>query len=152
MKPEEQSIVIDRPIAEVFAFVTDQRNTPGWQAGLVEARPLTEGPLGVGSGYALVRKFMGRRMEATNEYTEFVTDRFVAFRTLSGPELQASYQFEPVAEGTKVTSRVLLRIPGVMRLMEPLVGRSLRREMQIALPALKALLESRQHAVPAATE
>jgi uncharacterized protein YndB with AHSA1/START domain len=145
MKPAEQSIVIDRPIAEVFAFVTDQRNTPQWQAGLVEVRPLAEGLPGVGKRYALVRKFMGRRMEAVNEYLRYETDKLVTFKTISGPEVEASYLFEPVENGTRVTSRVRLQIPGVMGLFDPLIGMSLRREMRAALPALKALLESRPH-------
>ncbi len=145
MKPAEQSIVIDRPIAEVFAFVTDQRNTPQWQAGLVEVRPLAEGLPGVGKRYALVRKFMGRRMEAVNEYLRYETDKLVTFKTISGPEVEASYLFEPVENGTRVTSRVRLQIPGVMGLFDPLIGMNLRREMRTALPALKALLESRPH-------
>jgi uncharacterized protein YndB with AHSA1/START domain len=143
MKPAEQSIVIDRPIAEVFAFVTDQRNTPQWQAGLVEVRPLAEGLPGVGKRYALVRKFMGRRMEAVNEYLRYETDKLVTFKTISGPEVEASYLFEPVENGTRLTSRVRLQIPGVMGLFDPLIGMNLRREMRAALPALKALLESR---------
>jgi uncharacterized protein YndB with AHSA1/START domain len=145
MKPAEQSIVIDRPIAEVFAFVTDQRNTPQWQAGLVEVRPLAAGLPGVGKRYALVRNFMGRRMEAVNEYLRYETDRLVTFKTISGPEVEASYLFEPVENGTRVTSRVQLQISGLMGLFDPLIGMSLRREMRAALPALKALLESRPH-------
>lgn len=31
----EKSIVINRPIEEVFAYVSDQRNGPQWQSGLV---------------------------------------------------------------------------------------------------------------------
>ena len=34
MIKEERTVVIDRPIEEVFAYVTDQTNTPSWQAGL----------------------------------------------------------------------------------------------------------------------
>ena len=34
----EQTVVIERPIEEVFAYVTDQTNTPNWQAGLMEVK------------------------------------------------------------------------------------------------------------------
>jgi uncharacterized protein YndB with AHSA1/START domain len=150
MKPAEQTIVIDRPIAEVFAFVTDQRNTPAWQAGLVEARPLVAGPPGVGTRHAIVRHFMGRRMEAVNEYLRYEPNKLVTFKTISGPKVEASYLFEAVDGGTRVTSRVQLQMPGLMGLFDPLIGMSLRREMRAALPALKALLESRQHEGPSA--
>jgi uncharacterized protein YndB with AHSA1/START domain len=146
VKPEEQSIVIDRPVAEVFAFVTDQRNTPQWQAGLVEVQRLTDGAPRVGTQHALVRQFLGRRMEAKNEYLRFEPDRLVTFKTISGPAVEASYVFEPVAGGTRLTSRVLLRAAGPFAaLLQPIMSASLRREMKAALPALKVLLEAKAH-------
>ena len=143
MKPAEQTIVIDRPVGEVFAFVTDQRNTPKWQAGLVEVRRLTDGPTGIGTRHVFVRNFLGRRMEGTNEYVAYQPDKLVTFRTISGPPLEASYMFEPAGTGTRITSRVQLQGSGLFGLIEPVVAAGLRREMKAAFPALKALLESR---------
>jgi len=59
----ERTVVIDRPIEEVFAFVTDQTNTPRWQAGLVELERTTPGPIGVGTKHKGARVFMGRRLD-----------------------------------------------------------------------------------------
>jgi len=39
---EERTVVIDRPIQQVFAYVTDQTKTPSWQAGLLEVRAAVE--------------------------------------------------------------------------------------------------------------
>jgi uncharacterized membrane protein len=143
MKPVEQSIVIDRPISEVFAFVTDQRNTPRWQAGLVEVQPLTDGAPRVGTRHAFVRSFLGRRLEAINEYVAYETDKLVTFKTITGPEVEASYLFEPDAGSTRLTSRVALRAAGPFAgLVQPIMAAGLRREMKAALPALKALLEA----------
>jgi hypothetical protein len=143
MKPAEQSIVIDCPIGDVFAFVADQRNTPQWQAGLVEVQRLTDGPSGVGTRHAFIRKFLGRRMVGRNEFIAYETNRRVTFRTTSGPPLEASYLFEPVGEGTRLTSRVQFQSSGLGRLLEPVMAAGLRREMKSAFPALKALLEDR---------
>jgi uncharacterized protein YndB with AHSA1/START domain len=143
MKPAEQTIVIDRPVAEVFAFVTDQRNTPQWQAGLVEVQRLTDGPPGIGTRHVFVRSFLGRRMEGTNEYVAYEPDKLVTFKTISGPPLEASYFFEPAGTGTRITSRVQLHASGLFGLLEPVVAAGLRREMKAAFPALKALMESR---------
>ena len=139
----ERTVVIDRPIEEVFAYVTDQTNTPNWQAGLVEVQRTTPGPIGVGTKHRFVRKFMGRRMEADNEYVAYEPGRLVTFRTTSGPPLVASYLFDAEANGTRLTSRVELEGQGLFGLMEPVIGAGLRREMKAALPALKALLERR---------
>jgi uncharacterized protein YndB with AHSA1/START domain len=142
----ERSIDIDRPIGEVFAFVGDQRNTPRWQAGLVAVRRTSDGPPAVGTTHALVRNFMGRRMEATNEYVAYEPDRIITFRTTSGPvPLEASYLFEPTTGGTRLTSRIKMQAAGLFGLLEPVIAAGLRREMKAALPALKALLEGRAH-------
>ena len=140
----ERSIVIDRPIEEVFAYVTDQTNTPRWQAGLVEVRRLTDGPLRIGTKHAFVRNFMGRKMEATNEYVAYEPGRLVTFRTTAGPvPVEASYLFEPTTGGTRLTSRVQMQAAGLFGLLEPVIAAGLRREMKAALPTLKALLEGR---------
>ena len=45
----EKMITINRPVEEVFAYVSDLQNSPLWQKGLLEARRITEGPLGLGT-------------------------------------------------------------------------------------------------------
>ena len=142
MVKAERTVVIDRPIQQVFAYVTDQTNTPHWQAGLVEVRRTTPGPIGVGTKHTFVRNFMGRRMEADNEYVAYEPDRLVTFRTTSGPPLMASYLFEAEPNGTRLTSRVELEGAGFFGLLDPVIGVGLRRELKAALPVLKALLES----------
>ena len=143
MVKAERTVVIDRPVEEVFAYVTDQTNTPNWQAGLMEVKRTTAGPIGVGTKHTFVRNFIGRRMEADNEYVAYELNRLVTFRTTSGPALVASYLFDAVPDGTRLRSRVELQGAGLFGLLEPVIGAGLRREMKAALPALKALLESR---------
>jgi uncharacterized protein YndB with AHSA1/START domain len=140
----EKSMVIKRPIEEVFAYVGDQTNTPRWQSGLVEVRRLTDGPPRVGTQHAFVRRFMGRKMEAKNEYIAYEPHRLITFRTITGPvALEASYLFEAVAGGTKLTSRIEMDASGLVRLAEPLIARSLKREMDAGFATLRGLLEER---------
>lgn len=139
----EKSIVIERSVEDVFAYVADQTNAVHWQAGLVEVRRLTDDPPGVGTRHTLVRTFMGRRMTADNEYVAFEPGRRIAFRTTSGPmPLEASYLVEPVAEGTKLTSRIAMEASGFLSLAEPLIAAGLGREMDAAFRELKKLLEA----------
>lgn len=138
----ESSIVINRPVEEVFAYVGDQRNTPQWQSGLVEVKRLTDGPPGIGTKHSFVRKFMGRKMEASNEYVAYEPDKRITFKTTSGPvPLEASYLFESLTAGTKLTSRIEMEAAGFLGLVEPLIAAGLRREVRAALPALKEILE-----------
>lgn len=139
----ESSIVIDRPVDEVFAFVADQTNAPRWQHGLVEVRRTTEGPIGVGTRHTAVRQFMGRTMELTNEYVGFERNERVTFEADSGSmRVKVSYLTEAVPEGTHLTCRMLAEPRGPMRLMQPLVARSMKKEFVTDDRVLKELLES----------
>jgi uncharacterized protein YndB with AHSA1/START domain len=139
----EDSIVIARPIGEVFTFVADQTNAPRWQEGLSEVRRVTEGPPGVGTKHVVVRKFMGRKLELTNEYVHYEPNTKVTFTGASGPSrFEAEYLINMTAEGTRLTCRMQMEQKGLFKLGDPLVAASLRREFAANLQNLKALLET----------
>jgi len=138
-----ESIIIQRPVEEVFAFVADQRNAPEWQSGLLEVRRTDEGPLGVGATHAVVRKFMGRRMEVNNEYVTYEPNTQVTFKSTAGPmPFEFSYLTESTPAGTRLTGKMEMQAAGFMGLAEPLIGASLKREMRAGFGELKDLLEN----------
>jgi len=139
----EKSIVIERPVEDVFAYLGDQTNAVHWQGGLIQVRRLTDGPIGVGTRHTIVRTFMGRRLAVDNEYVAFEPGRRIAFRTTSGPmPLEASYLVEPAEGGARVTSTIEMDASGFLALAEPLIAVGLRREMDAAFRELKKLLEA----------
>lgn len=141
----ESRIEIARPAADVFALVSDQTNAPRWQSGLDEVHRLTPGPIGVGSEHRFVRRFAGRRIESRNRFVAFEPGRFVVFDIPPGGGVtgEASYLVEPTSASTCVlTSRVRLRLSGLSRLIEPFVGRVLRRDVERDDRVLRALLEA----------
>lgn len=145
----EKSIVINRPVEEVFAYVSDLTHSAEWQSGLVEIRKVTEGILGVGTRYTFVRLFLGRKMEANNEIVEFTPNAKIAFRTISGPiPLDASYSFERNSSDTKLTSKIDMHPGNFISLAEPLISASLSRDVEAGLVYLKGLLESRVTTAP----
>ena len=48
MADRSDSIVVDRPVETVFAYVTDVTNDPAWHTDVLEAQKTSEGPIGVG--------------------------------------------------------------------------------------------------------
>jgi carbon monoxide dehydrogenase subunit G len=52
----ENTIRVDRPIAEVFAFLSDLENMPKWNYYVLKVTRLSSGPIGVGTIYHQVRK------------------------------------------------------------------------------------------------
>lgn len=138
-----KSVLIHRSAEDVFEFVSNQENAPRWQNGLVEVRRLTDGPPRVGTRHAFVRTFMGKQLVAENEFVEFDPPRRVAFRVTTGPMPGGgSYVVEADAEGARLTSTVEMEASGFLSLAEPLVARTLRRDVEANLARLKGMLES----------
>ena len=55
----ESTVVINRPVEDVFAFASDQTNEPKWHTDVLEVHPASGGPVGPGSTSVWAIKFMG---------------------------------------------------------------------------------------------
>ena len=140
----EESITINRPIEEVFAYVSDFRTTSQWQTGVVDVRLTPEGPVGVGTRATFVRVFLGRRLEMAVEMVEYQPPTKQAFKTISGPMPGTVPRcFEATTEGTTVSQVIEGQAGGVFAMAEPLVARSLSRGVKASFGDLKDLLECR---------
>jgi uncharacterized membrane protein len=137
----QASVTVNRPIEEVFHFMTNNQNALQWQSGLLEAR-VTNDIVGVGKTWVDVVQFLGRRIEVASELIEFEPLRRVGFKSTSGPiPLEGRYAFEPDGEGTKVTFTMQGEAGGFFKLAEPIVARSAQRQWETNLANLKDLLE-----------
>ncbi len=149
----EESTFINQPVGDVFAFVADQNNAPKWQKGLLEVRKTTAGAVGVGTKHTFVRKVMGRKLEASNEYTEYEPGKKVSFKSTSGPlQFEASYLTESSGEGTKLTSRIEFKKGSGLfwGLMLPLIVRSIKKDAEANIVRLKDLLDNKTRLTPEA--
>ncbi|MDH3942516.1 MAG: SRPBCC family protein, partial [Anaerolineae bacterium] len=81
----EQSIVINRPVEDVFVYVTDNSKTAEWQSGLKESTVVSEGPLAVGSIIKDIRTLAGMEMDSTVEVTAFERNKKFGLKVQSGP-------------------------------------------------------------------
>jgi uncharacterized membrane protein len=139
----ESSIVVNRPVEAVWAYMADFENMPVWSTGTIEARLTSEGPVRKGSTYVWVGQFLGRRMEVNSEVTEFEPNRKWAYKTISGPFASAAlYTLEPVDGGTKVTMIVEGEVGGFFKLAEPVMAAMSRRQLESGLANLKDVLET----------
>ena len=59
----EKTVLIARPIEEVFGFLSDLENVPKWNYAIVQTRKVSEGPVGVGTTYHQVRSVPSRSEE-----------------------------------------------------------------------------------------
>ena len=141
---QEHTVLIDRPIEEVFAFVTNPNNDSLWQAWTLETEQTSEGPLDVGSTLRSTAKMLGRRIEVTMEVTENDPPHRQCVRITSGPiPATGCYRLEPADGGsTRFTQTFEGEVGGFFRLAEPVVGRVISRQTQADMATLRDLLES----------
>jgi uncharacterized protein YndB with AHSA1/START domain len=133
---------IDRPVGEVFAYAVDPEKLPSWQTNTVSARREDDGPYGVGSRLREVHRAPGgKELESIVEVVEFEPDRVFALEVREGTPVHAHMAFDPSGDGTRMRFRAHGRLTGATRLIEPLVGRMLRKQFTEQVATLKAVLE-----------
>lgn len=138
----EHSIVIDRPVSEVFAFVTNPANNAKWQDGLVESRMASSEPMGVGAEVIDVRKFLGRDMESKLEVTVFEPNKRFMQKVISGPiPFEIIQTFDPSVNGTKLTMLAHGEPGGFFKLASGMVQKQLENQIQGDAQRLKKVLE-----------
>ena len=136
---------IERPVAEVFAYVTDPAKLPTWQTNTVSAAPEGEGPVGLGTRLREVHRGPGgKELESLVEVSELERDRTFALRMIEGPlPIHARSSFEPSGQGTRMLFTVHGGPSGPMRLAEPILRIALKRQFGEHCKTLKRVLEGR---------
>ncbi len=135
--------VIDRAREDVARYAMEPDNDPTWIGGIVEAKRLSEGPIGEGTRVARVAKFLGKRIEYVNEVVEYDAQGLLVMRSVSGPfPMQIRYEFEERAGGTLARIRVQGEGKRFFRMWEPLLRRMVKRNVSKDLKRLKRLMEA----------
>ncbi len=141
----KHSVVIDRPLAEVFTYVTDIEKMPVWSSEVEKAWKTSEGPMGKGTTASSVAKLLGRRVENTVEVTEYELNRKYFLKPTSGPVTgDIEFHFESLAGGTKVSIALEAETGAFFKLGEPIVNRMLQRQYETNAATLKDLLEAQR--------
>ena len=137
------SIVINRPIGEVFDFLSNMENNMKWRTSQQEVQKLSEGPIGVGTTYRMVNRFLGRRLETEAEVIEYEPDRKYTTRDKSETlPLKAQRIFEAVEGGTLVTFIINVDPSGIVKIAAPLVAARAKRSLESDAANLKDLMEA----------
>lgn len=138
----EISVQINRPLEEVFAYLDDFRNLPEWNTVVEEANP-SETPTRVGTKTQIRARFLGRKIESTQEVVEHQPNRRVVIKSDKPFPLTQTVTFERVTSGTKVTLLAEVEPGGFFKLGETIVNRIAKKQFQAQLDTLKEILEAR---------
>jgi uncharacterized membrane protein len=137
-------VVIGRPVAEVSAYAAEPANAPAWYINIRSAEWRTAPPLTVGSRFAFVAQFLGRRLAYTYEVVELVPQERLVMRTQQSPfPMETTYTWE--AEGphrTRMTLRNRGTPSGFASVAAKLLAQAMHRANTKDLARLKGLLEA----------
>ena len=143
----EVSTHVNRPLAEVFAYMSNPANLSEWNSVIEEATP-SETPMKVGTRIQTKSRFLGRKIEATFEVSEFEPNKRVVTKTEKPFALTQTNAFAAEGGGTKVVTTLEGEPAGFFKIGEPILARIAKRQFQTQLDTAKELLEAQ---VPAQT-
>jgi uncharacterized membrane protein len=134
----ENTIAIDRPIDEVFAFLSDFENIPKWNYYVLEVRQLSESPIGVGTTYHQVRK----SDQQDFRIIEFEPNHTIAVKTLhhSSPSFERRFTLYEEGATTRIRDEWKLDT-GRPAILERLARGRVKSAVAENLAKLKELLE-----------
>ena len=132
----EESVEINRPLDEVFTYVSDVGNYPEWMAHALEVRK-------DGDRFVVALKSVGRRFETPYERTS--DEAGFTDRAVGGPVPDHRWRsaFRAVPGGTRFTRAVDVESAGLLKLLEPLQKLAAQRQLRKDLKTLKDVVEAR---------
>jgi uncharacterized protein YndB with AHSA1/START domain len=134
---------IARPVGDVFAYVTDPSRLATWQTNTVSAVQEGNGPLGLGTRLREVHRAGGRDLESLVEVSDYEPDRTFALHVVEGAlPVDARITFAPTGRGTLMRFDAHGQPTGPLRLAEPILRRTLKRQFARHCATLKQLLEA----------
>jgi uncharacterized protein YndB with AHSA1/START domain len=138
----ETSVRIERPVDEVFDYVSDPRTFPRWNSAVQVVRQTSPGTDGVGATYSMVRELPGGRAENDLEILAYGRPTEFDIRTTSGPTpFVYRYRFTDEGGTTLVQLAAEVELGGLAGAIGPLASRAVKRGVDSNFADLKRILE-----------
>jgi hypothetical protein len=135
-----------RERATVFAYLSDFSTTREWDPSVREAEHVGDGPIGMGSRFRLVARFLGRDAELTYEIVAYRPEELVTLRGENATVVSLdtmTFSAEPTG-GSRLTYDAELTLKGPLRMLDPLLGLAFKRLGDRATDGLRDMLNAAQ--------
>ncbi|NJK81393.1 MAG: hypothetical protein HC893_08135 [Chloroflexaceae bacterium] len=138
----EKSVVVQRPIEEVFTFIDIPVNLIDIWPNMVEIKDV-QPAAGGGHNFRWVYKMAGFSLEGTSTVTEYVPNQRIVNKNTGPMESVVTFLFAPEGTGTRVTFQSDYDIPGNVlgMLAKPLISMQNERDIDALLSNLKKHLD-----------
>ena len=141
MASTKTSTVIQAPIEEGFAYVSDPTNIPEWLVNLSAISDVTGS--GVGQRYRWKYTMIGLPFDGETTVKEHITNERLVTESTGGIPNTFTMVFEPHEGGTKldVDTEYTIPVPVLGKLAEKLVAKRVQREAEQSAQNIKERLE-----------
>ena len=149
------TIDIDRPVEDVFEYVSDPHNMEAWVVGVSDVTLVDEDPSRVGARFESDYTYGGRTVRMAYEVTAYDPPERYATRGEGPFPFSGELELEATPSGTRVTNRIDAASDGLFTslmftLLRPVARRMMARRLREELESLRSQLESRTVAAPSA--
>ena len=141
----ESTVIIERPVEEVFGFVVDLTNIPSADPSVKSVEKTSAGPIEAGTTFLMRQEAppLGEVREASVRYTAVEPNHYIEFEAMVGPiSPTASLTFKLADGATKVTFRGEPNPVGPLKIISPLIRGQGQRMWDRRLAGLKSTLET----------
>ena len=140
----QHSVVINRPVERVFAFVSDFENDPPW-SGVAQVRRSPAGPVGIGTTFRLRQRFLGRSFDFIMEVVRYQPNQLITVKSTSSRfvSMMGTRLVEPAGDATRLTFLGTGQTHGPLKPLEPLLAVAAGgHRLRVLVGRLKQCLES----------
>ncbi len=147
MAKMESTVVIARPVGEVFGFfLALDENAPKTDPSVGSIVKTPDGPVGPGTMFRFRQQNLGKVRETATRFTGVETNRKIEFEAEIGPmRPKCDLTFEETDGGTRVTFRGDSNPLGPFKLLSPVLNRKGEQVWSQRLARIKSVLESSAH-------
>lgn len=140
----EQTFTVESSPESVFDYMTNPANLRSWQRSKTRVEVESDGPPGPGFR---VREWTkppgGREFEQLVEFTDFERPNRLVVHVVEGPQpIDGTWVLSPLDGATRVDFVAEGRLDGFMRIIEPLVRRTMDRQFAKYHELLRQNVES----------
>ena len=142
------SSLIERPVQQVFDFVSTPENDFQWHYGTLATASLPKGSGAMRTSFRSIGHLMGRRNLGTFEITEFEPNKKYGFKSLSGPlHSSTSYTLVDASSGrTRINISIQASAPKFFHITEKLLWKTMKSQLEEDVAMLKIILERNSNA------
>lgn len=126
----EYSVLIRKPVHDVYEFILNGENNKLWRPSVTAVSKVTAGEIRIGTQFSQMMKGpFGKSISGDYEIISSDLDKAIVFKVISGPARPTgNYVLEENGEETKVTFTLSYTPTGFAKLMDPMINKQMQQE------------------------